>query len=111
MSRNLCTTLPKVREQRVPRVVNLLDLEKDRHIKERQRQNYDARHRAKELPSLEPGDTVWIPDQETSGIIVDETTPRSHVVETSDGSYRRNRKHAPCETASPRGRWGRNRTE
>ena len=94
MSRNLRTTLPMVREQRAPRVVNLSDLEeKDRHIKERQRQNYDARHRAKELPSLEPGDTVWIPDQETSGIIVDETTPQSHVVETSDGSYRRNRKH------------------
>ena len=36
---------------------------------------------------------MWIPDQETSGIIVDETTPQSHVVETSDGSYRRNRKH------------------
>ena len=66
MSRNLCTTLPMVREQRAPRVVNLSDLEeKDCHIKERQRQNYDARHRAKELPSLEPGDTVWIPGQET----------------------------------------------
>ena len=45
MSRNLRTTLPMVREQRAPRVVNLSDLEeKDRHIKERQRQNYDARH-------------------------------------------------------------------
>ena len=83
-----------VREQRAPRVVNFSDLEeKDHRIKERQRQNYDERYRVKELPLLEPGDTVWIPDQETSGIIVDETTTQSHTVETSNGSYRRNRKH------------------
>ena len=94
MSRNLRTTLPMVREQRTPRVVNFSELEeKDHHIKERQRRNHDQRHRAKELPLLEPGDAVWILDQDTSGIVVDETAPRSHVVETSDGSYRRNHKH------------------
>ena len=37
MSRNLRTTLPMVREQRTPRVVNFSELEKDHHIKERQR--------------------------------------------------------------------------
>ena len=36
---------------------------------------------------------MWILDQDTSGIVVDETVPRSHVVKTSDGSYRRNCKH------------------
>ena len=94
MSRNLRTTLPMVQEQRTPRVVNFSELEeKDHHIKERQRRSHDQRHRAKELPLLEPGDAVWILDQDTSGIVVDETAPRSHVVETSDGSYHRNRKH------------------
>ena len=36
---------------------------------------------------------MWITDQGTSGIIVDETKPRLHVVETSNGSYHKNRKH------------------
>ena len=50
MSRNLRTTLPMVWEQRTPRVVNFSELEeKDHLIKERQRQNYDQHHRAKEL--------------------------------------------------------------
>ena len=94
MSRQLRTTLPVGREQRSPKVVDAADLEKmDYHLKERQRQNYDQRHRTKELPSLEPGDTVWIPDRESSGTVVSETSPRSHIVETSDGSFRRNRRH------------------
>ena len=38
-SRNVRTILPMIREQRVLRVVNLLDLEKDHHIKEQQRKN------------------------------------------------------------------------
>ena len=93
MSRNIRTTLPMVRDQRSPMVVDSQDLQKRDHlIKERQKQNHDKRHRSKELPLLEPGDTVWVPDRDTSGTIVDETAPRSHIVETSDGSYRRNRR-------------------
>ena len=57
-------------------MVNSSELEeKDHLIKERQRRNHDQHHRAKELPLLEPGDTVWILDQDTSGIVVDETVP------------------------------------
>ena len=93
-SRNLRTTLPVTREQRKPKVVEQLELEeKEEYIKERQKKNFDKRHRARELPQLEPGDTVWIPDRDSSGTVVEETSPRSHIVETVDGSYRRNRRH------------------
>ena len=94
MSRSLRTTLPVIREQRMPRVVDLTRLqEKDNHIKKRQKYNYDQSHRTKELPMLEPGDTVWIPDRESPGTVVEKTSLRSHIVETQDGSYRRNRQH------------------
>ena len=75
-------------------MVEQLELEeKEEYIKERQKKNFDKRHRARELPQLEPGDTVWIPDRDSSGTVVEETSPRSHIVKTADGSYRRNRRH------------------
>ena len=79
MSRNLRTTLPGIRERRVPKVV---------HIKEQQKLSHDKRHRAKELPQLELGDSVWITDRETAGKMVEETALRSHIVETPSGSFR-----------------------
>ena len=94
MSRNLRTTLPEIRERRKPKVVDFYGLEeKDDCLKERQKQNHDTRHRAKELPQLEPGDYVWITDRETSGKVVEHAAPRSHIVETPEGSFCRNRKH------------------
>jgi hypothetical protein len=50
------------------------------------------RHRAKDLGEIWPGDTVWIPDQHSvmDGAI---PSPRSHTVQTADGTYRRNRQH------------------
>ena len=94
MSRNLRTTLPVTREQRRPKAVELSQLEeKEEHIKERQKRNFDQRHRATKLPQLEPGDTVWIPDRDSYGVAMEETTPHSHIVHTTDGSYRRNRQH------------------
>ena len=94
MSRNLRTTLPVIRDQKAPKVVNLSRLqEKEGNIKERQRQNYNRRHKAQELPQLESGDTVWIPDRDSSGTVVEEASPHSHIVDTPDGSYCRNWRH------------------
>ena len=36
---------------------------------------------------------MWVPDRETPGQVLKEVAPRSLVVETPDGTYRRNRKH------------------
>jgi len=94
MSRNLRTTLPEVRERWRPKVVDYHQMEDlDDRLKERQKKNHDARHRAKELPQLEPGDYVWITDRQTTGKVVEEAAPRSHIVETREGSFRRNRQH------------------
>ena len=92
----LRTTIPMVREQRMQaksRWDDHIFTEKDNALKERQRDNFDSHHGAKELPPLSLGDKMWIPDRETTGQVLEEVAPRSLVVETPDGTYRRNPKH------------------
>ena len=56
MCRKLRTTVPISRELRKPHVPNYSAItERDRREKRRQTQNFNSRHRATELPSLEPG--------------------------------------------------------
>ena len=94
MSRNLRTILPEVREKRIPKVVDFQVLEeRDEVLKDRQKKDYDARHRTKALPQLDPGDYVWLPDRETTGKVVTETAPRSLIVDTQNGTFRRNCQH------------------
>ena len=63
-----------------------------KHVK--QKQDYDRRHRARELPDL-PDDTevfVTTDGQPTTGRIVQAANaPRSYIVDTPSGSIRRNR--------------------
>ena len=76
-------TLPIVREKKISKVVDYQRLEaRDENLKERQKRNYDIWHKAKELPPVRTGDTVWITDQEMTGKVVEQTAPRSHTVDT-----------------------------
>ena len=94
MGRKLRTTVPMSRELRKPSVPNYRDIvERDDQEKQRQARNYDARHRARALPPLAPGETVYVRDRESTGTVVQETTPRSYEVRTPEGTFRRNRHH------------------
>ena len=93
MCRKLRTTIPITRDLRQPKVPDYDNVVKrDEREKERQRQNYNARHRASELPSLLPEDNVYVRDRDSSGTVVTETAPRSYVVRTPEGTVRRNRR-------------------
>lgn len=61
--------------------------------KEKQRKNYNVRHRVKELSKLQIGDSVWVIDLRVYGKIIEKgEEPRSYLVQTSRGSLcRRNR--------------------
>ena len=61
-------------------------LNKNDQVKGRQKKNFDADHGVKMLP------TVWILDRHTMGRVVKEIAPRSFVVETQEGNFRRNRR-------------------
>ena len=63
-------------EQRVPKLPNPTVLSKrNDQVKGRQKKNFDVEHGVKMLPTLHPGDTVWILDCCTMGRVVKETTP------------------------------------
>lgn len=90
MSRTLRSAVPTTRAQRAPRVPD--DDAVRAKIKTRQKENFNSHHGARELPPLEPGDTVWLPDRRAEATVREEVGPQSFQVESSDGSYRRNRR-------------------
>ena len=63
----------------------------DESAKERQKQNFDSRKGAKELPCISPGDSVWVPDRNAQGQVMERVSPRSYMLCTPEGVYRRNR--------------------
>ena len=62
-------------------------------MRQRQKQNFNSCYKAQSLHPLSPGESVWLPDQETDGTVMQESGPKSYTVQTSDGQYRRNRRH------------------
>ena len=91
MSRKLRTNVPVTREVLKPQDPDLSSVrERDERHKTRQQSN-NSRHGARELTPLNPGESVWIPDREQEATVTQEAGTRSYV-QTSDGTYRRNRR-------------------
>ena len=92
MSRKLKTTLPKSPDQLHPQVVSstaLLPREGGRI--EKQKKNFDRRHAVKDQGEFKPGEVVWVKDRRTWGKVKEAaSTPRSYIVSTPRGEYRRN---------------------
>ncbi|KAK3729801.1 hypothetical protein QZH41_003408 [Actinostola sp. cb2023] len=94
MSRNLRTTVPVLPCRMKPVVVDSSHLRKrDGELKQKQKEHYDSRHRVQDLPVLEKGDEVYIPQMKTSGTVQQECGERSVLVSTPKGQLRRNRRH------------------
>ena len=92
MGRVLRTTVPTTIAQRKPKIPNLTSVRaKDKKSKARQKQDFDSHHGARELPLLQPGDQVWVSGRETEAEVQGEVAPQSYVIETEDGTFRRNR--------------------
>ena len=77
--------------------------EREAGSKETQRLNFNQRHNAIPLRSVQPGTPVHIKDMGTTGTIAGAAeTPRSYLVETESGTVRRNRSHVnPIPTNKP----------
>nr|XP_058971272.1 uncharacterized protein K02A2.6-like [Pocillopora verrucosa] len=92
MSRRLKTKVPVAPSQLSPNLVqnHALRQFEDNH-KTKQKLHFDRRHSARPLVPLEKGDEVMVQDRGQSGIVVEKCTPRSYVIHTDTGSYRRNR--------------------
>lgn len=83
--------LPKVLSQNV----DTTSVSKgEERYKNKMCRNYNNRHRVKELPSLQVNDCVWVTDLKLYGKIIKKLDePRSFLVETNTGVFRRNRWH------------------
>ena len=93
-SRRLRTSVPITSTQRQPSLVDQhIFKTRTEDIQQRQQQNYNERHRARELPDLPPGTRVYIPDRQEEGQTATSPTTRSYIVTTPSGDFRRNRRH------------------
>ena len=96
MGRRLKTQVPTLPHMLLPRVQQP-DLKTVREKEEKYRSDqmltYNRRHDSRELPELQPGDSVWIRDQSRYGKITQKAQqPRSYHVKTGHGTVRRNRR-------------------
>ena len=95
MGRRLRTSVPQTDKMLIPQWPYLKSFrELDQKQKQRQKENFDSRHRARDLPTI-PNDTeVWITTESepVSGRVISPASrPRSYVVETPTGQVERNR--------------------
>lgn len=109
MGRKIQTKMPIPQDKLIPCTPNHQEVRnKEMKYKENQRRNFNNRHRAKELPELEPGDMIYMKDLQREGMVVGKHhNPRSYMIKTEQNStpLRRNRKHlvlmTPHENETP----------
>ncbi|UYV72487.1 hypothetical protein LAZ67_9003355 [Cordylochernes scorpioides] len=95
LGRKLRTTLPIAPEKLNPKLVDSQTLKrKEGRRRKDMKSRYDRRCGATDMEELSEGDTVWITDMRTWGIVKQKaSTPRSYMVDTPVGTLRRNRFH------------------
>ncbi|UYV60230.1 K02A2.6-like [Cordylochernes scorpioides] len=95
LGRKRRTTLPIAPENLNPRLVDSQTLKrKEGRRRKDMKSRYDRRCGATDMEELSEGDTVWITDMRTWGIVKQKaSTPRSYMVDTPVGTLRRNRFH------------------
>lgn len=106
MGRWLRTTVPVRPTSLLPQTVNLRKLRShDTTARQRQRRNFNLRHRATSLRALEPGAEVWVTDCKAKARVLRlAERPRSYVVRTSTGVVlERNRKSLVPFVSQPKG--------
>jgi len=95
MSRELRSIIPITKEKLVPKFVDFEQVKVKREITQ-SRQQANHNKSAKTLPTLHHEDKVRFRHNKRwqHGSIVENHSPRSYIVKTSEGNkYRRNRKH------------------
>ena len=94
MNRQLRSTVPVAPTQLQSAVPDYSRLkEKEETMSKKQKDNFDSRHRSRELSPLSPGESVWVTDQQTPGTVIQLSSPRSYQIQTSSGTLRRKRRH------------------
>ena len=94
MSGNLQTNVSALPCHLKPVVVDYARLQsRDLELKQLQKDNYDLGHRVHDLPPLEIGDPVYIPQMKTNATVQQECGERSLIVSTPKGQVRYNQRN------------------
>ena len=93
MGRQIRSTLPAPEQSLAPMWPNLEEFRKiDESFKQKQKKNYDRRHRAIDFPPYDKDQPVFITTREGTdpvpGTVVQETRNRSYQVQTPSGIIR-----------------------
>ena len=92
MGRTLRSTIPQLQTHFVPQLPNPAQLREKEQKAKQQQKNFDYCHKSRNLKPLKEGETVWMSDRKESGTVTRKVAPRSYLVQTFEGEYRRNRK-------------------
>ncbi|KAL0166592.1 hypothetical protein M9458_038436, partial [Cirrhinus mrigala] len=103
MGRKLRTRVPVILSQLNPESTDLEKLKKiELTYRQKQKQNFDRRHKAHDMAYLRPGEHVWVKDTSERGTVVSTAgSPRSYLIETPRGTLRRNRFHLSPTPKAP----------
>lgn len=97
MGRRIRTDVPQVKELLIPVWPHAKGFkEMDKKQKQKQKRDFDKRHRTRVLPMLPEETKVWVdtPSGQVPGSVVQHAdTPRSYHVQVPSGQVRRNRRH------------------
>ena len=89
------TSVSTHRESRKPQVPDEeVVRERDKLLKDKQKENFDKQHGVRAIPSLKTGQLVWLPNSETEAHVEEQvaTIERSYTVNTTQGQVRQNRR-------------------
>ena len=96
MGRKIRTVIPQTKEQFKPNWPYLEEFEKTEKLyKQKQKENFDKKKKARPLPPLDYGTSVWVnlQDRQVPGTISHSAdTPRSYHINIPSGQLCRNRK-------------------
>ena len=88
MGRQLRTTLPAISKTLQPKLLNKRNLQcKEEDVRDKRQVHYNHCHRARDLKSLLPRETVWVPDRDAEGTVVEESSTRFYTVQTPNGQF------------------------
>ena len=107
MGRKLRTRIPQLPEHLTPTWSYMDEFRKqNQKFKAKQKRDYDKRHRTKESDAIPDGSTVWITSEgeRAEGTVISPAdSPRSYLVDTPNGTLRRNRQHLNVAPSQPSG--------
>lgn len=97
------TPVPVISSQLNPGCADMDNLKMtEQRYRQKQRQNYDRRHRVHDMPLLQPGSHEWVKDMSERDTVVSTAgTPRSYIMDTPSGTLRRNRYHLSSTSSTP----------